>query len=54
MAEEVKVNKATMIGGSNSEPITNYYTVEKKLGDGTYGCVYLSTHKATGLKRAIK
>jgi serine/threonine protein kinase len=53
MAEEVKVNKETMIG-FNKDPITNFYTVEKKLGDGTYGCVYLATHKSTGLKRAIK
>jgi hypothetical protein len=47
MAEEVKVSKETMVG-FNTEPITNQYVIEKKLGDGTYGCVYLASHKVSG------
>jgi calcium-dependent protein kinase len=53
MAEEIKISKNTFIG-STSEPITTSYNLEKKIGDGTYGCVYLSTDKRNGLKRAIK
>lgn len=53
MAEEIKVDKAAFVG-YNSEPITKNYVIEKKLGDGTYGCVYLATHKSTHQKRAIK
>ena len=51
--EELKFDKAAFVG-YNSEPITKNYVIEKKLGDGTYGCVYLATHKTTHAKRAIK
>jgi calcium-dependent protein kinase len=40
--------------GFNPDPITNFYNVDRKLGDGWYGCVYLATQKFTGLQRAIK
>ncbi len=36
------------------EPVTNYYTFEKKIGAGTYGEVFMAIHEATGHVRAIK
>ncbi len=38
----------------NSDNIYHDYTIHKKLGRGAFGSVYLSTHKRTGLERAVK
>jgi serine/threonine protein kinase len=51
--EEIKTSKESMVGFKKI-PITDCYTIERKIGDGTYGCVFLASHIQTGLKRAIK
>lgn len=38
----------------SSANIYRDYTIHKKLGRGAFGSVYLSTHKRTGLERAVK
>jgi serine/threonine protein kinase len=53
MAEEIKLSKKAFIATSD-EPITNNYIIERKIGDGTYGAVFLSTDRRCNQKRAIK
>ena len=39
---------------SSQGDINRVYTLGKKLGDGSYGYVYIATHNQTNVKRAIK
>ena len=38
----------------NEGNVTDFYTMENSVGEGTYGCVKSATHKETNLPRAIK
>jgi len=48
------ISTAQFILQNNSRVNEVYDMDEKKLGEGTYGCVVLGKHKATGVLRAIK
>eukprot|EP00347_Sterkiella_histriomuscorum_P000790 403374494 len=39
---------------SKAMDINQFYVLEKEIGEGAYGKVYLAKHKKTGIKRAIK
>ncbi len=51
--ESIKIHKNLLIGKSEGD-IREKYKIGKKLGEGSYGEVYLSTDKKTNKKVAIK
>lgn len=48
------VPKISSFIGKSSKALLNTYTLGKKLGSGSYGSVFIGTHKVTAQKRAIK
>jgi calcium-dependent protein kinase len=50
---DIKIDNNMIINKIDGPPSENYY-IRKKLGEGSYGCVYRVEHKQTGLIRAMK
>lgn len=52
--EETLVVKKSFFIQTSKEDIKEHYDLGNKLGDGSYGVVYIATHKTTGQIRAVK